>query len=74
MPHPLRTLSTAELEHASQQAHAWAGTKLLFFEIDLHEAASTADKEAALLHGDWSAFARRARRVCRPGAPARVRG
>ena len=39
-PHPLRTLSPAELEHASQQAHAWAGTKLLFFEIDLHEAAS----------------------------------
>ena len=71
-PHPLRTLSPAELEHASQQAHAWAGTKLLFFEIDLHEAASTSDKEAALLHGDWSAFARRARVVCADPARQRV--
>ena len=62
-------LSAAEIAFAVAQTRRWAaGRQLVFYEIDLHEAASTEAKEAAL-RGEWEALPRRRARVV-AGEPA----
>ena len=52
----LAPLSAAEIAFAVAQTRRWAaGRQLVFYEIDLHEAASTEAKEAAL-RGEWEAL------------------
>ena len=59
----LAPLSAAEIAFAVAQTRRWAaGRQLVFYEIDLHEAASTEAKEAAL-RGEWEALPRRRARV-----------
>ena len=65
----LAPLSAAEIAFAVAQTRRWAaGRQLVFYEIDLHEAASTEAKEAAL-RGEWEALPRRRARVV-AGEPA----
>ena len=65
----LAPLSAAEIAFAVAQTRRWAaGRQLVFYEIDLHEAASTEAKEAAL-RGEWEALPLRRARVV-AGEPA----
>ena len=72
-------LSAAEIAFAVAQTRRWAAGRkasappqLVFYEIDLHECASTEAKEAAL-RGDWEALPpRRARVVAGEPAARRV--
>ena len=75
----LAPLSAAEVAFAVAQTRRWAAGRkasetpqLVFYEIDLHECASTEAKEAAL-RGDWEALPpRRARVVAGEPAARRV--
>ena len=75
----LAPLSAAEIAFAVAQTRRWAAGRkasappqLVFYEIDLHECASTEAKEAAL-RGDWEALPpRRARVVAGEPAARRV--